>query len=215
VLFSSVLKDVPHIFRVKSDGTGAAETVLETAGVAEIPFSVCRDGRYLAYAQTPTGSNSSVWILPLAGDRKPFALVQSQFRNSAPAFSPDCKWVAYVSNETGQEEVYITHFPEATRRSQVSTQGGTYPRWRGDGKELFYFSEAQNTMMAVNVDEKAEELSLGSPRALFHLANNAGSFARFDVTADGRRFLISEPNSPSGTVPLTLVTNWDAELKKR
>jgi Tol biopolymer transport system component len=215
VLFSSVLKDVPHIFRVKSDGTGAAETVLETAGVAEIPGSVCRDGRYLAYARTPPGSQASVWILPLAGDRKSFALVQSQFRNSTPAFSPDCKWVAYVSTETGQEEVYITHFPEVTRRHQVSTQGGTFPRWRGDGKELFYLSEPQNSMMAVSVDEKVEELSLGSPRALFHLANNAGSFAPFDVTADGRRFLISEPNSPAGTVPLTLVTNWDAELKKR
>jgi len=215
VLFSSALKDMPHIFRVKSDGTGAAETVLETAGVVEIPWSVCRDGRYLAYARTPLGSQASVWILPLAGDQKPFALVQSQFRNTAPAFSPDCKWVAYVSNETGQEEVYITHFPEVTRRYQVSTQGGTFPRWRGDGKELFYFSGPQNSMMAVSVDEKVEELSLGSPRALFHLANNAGSFSVFDVTADGRRFLISEPNSPAGTVPLTLVTNWDAELKKR
>ena len=216
VLFSSILKDVPHIFRVKSDGTGAAETVLETAGVNETAWSVCRDGRYLAYARTPTGSQPSVWILPLAGDRKPFALVQSQFTNTTPAFSPDCKWVAYTSNETGQDEVYITHFPEVTRRYQVSTQGGTSPRWRGDGKELF-FSEPPSSMMAVNVDEKAEEIALGSPRALFHLANNTGIFRvpRFDVTADGRRFLITETNSPAGTVPLTLVTNWDAELKKR
>ena len=141
--------------------------------------------------------------------------VQSQFANGAPVFSPDCKWVAYASNETGQLEVYITtHFPNFIRRYQVSTQGGTLPRWRGDGKELFYFSVPQNSMMAVNVDEKAETLSLGSPRALFHLAN-AGIYGQFDVTPDGRRFLIVEINSPAGTVPLTLVTNWDAELKKR
>jgi Tol biopolymer transport system component len=216
VLFSSVLKDVPHIFRVKSDGTGSAESVLETSGVVEIPGSVCRDGRYLAYTRTPTGSQASVWILPLAGDRKPFALVQSQFRNTAPAFSPDCKWVAYASNDTGQSEVYITHFPEVTRRYQVSTQGGTFPRWRGDGKELFYYSQEQTSMMAVNVDERVEELSLGSPRGLFHLANSAGIFSPFfDVTADGRRFLISETNPTAGSVPLTLVTNWDAELNKR
>jgi Tol biopolymer transport system component len=217
VLFSSILKDVFHIFRVKSDGTGAAETVLETAGVIEMPWSVCRDDRFLAYERTPLGSQPSVWILPLAGDRKPFALVQSQFTNTYPAFSPDCKWVAYTSNETGQPEVYITHFPEATRRYPVSTQGGTFPRWRGDGKELFYFSDAQNSMMAVNVDEKPEGITLGSPRVLFHLANNTWIFRvpLFDVTADGRRFLMTETKSPAGTVPLTLVTNWDAELKKR
>jgi Tol biopolymer transport system component len=214
VLFTLYLYDVPHLSRIKSDGSGAAETVLETASVSD----ACRDGGYLAYMRTPTGSvasewQASIWILPLTGDRKPFVLVQSQFANRAPVFSPDCKWVAYVSNETGQEEVYITHFPEVTRRYQVSTQGGTFPRWRG--KELFYFSEPQNSMMAVNVDEKTDEISLGSPRALFHLANNAVIFGPFDVTADGRRFLISETNSPAGNVPLTLVTNWDAELKKR
>jgi Tol biopolymer transport system component len=216
VLFASQVRDVvSHISRIKSDGTGEVGTVLETAGVSESPWSVCRNGRYLAYQRTATGSETSVWILPLTGDRKPFALVQSQFWNTFPAFSPDCKWVAYVSNETGQEEVYITHFPEVTRRYQVSTQGGTLPRWRGDGRELFYFSLSQNSMMAVIVDEKAEDLSLGSPRALFHLAHNAAIFAPFDVTPDGRRFLIAETNSPVGTVPLTLVTNWDAELKKR
>jgi Tol biopolymer transport system component len=214
VMFASLLTGVFHIRRIKSDGTGAVETVLETAGVSESPWSVCRDGRYLAYQRTPAGSLTSIWVLPLSGDRKPFALVQSQFWSGQPAFSPDCKWVAYTSNETGQEEVYITHFPEVTRRYQVSTQGGGYPRWRGDGKELFYFSEPQNSMMAVDVDEKAEEISLGSPRALFHLANNAGIFGPFDVTQDGQRFLVAETNSPAGTVPLTLVMNWEAELKK-
>ncbi len=177
---------------------------------------MCRDGRYLAYERTTTGSQASVWILPLTGDRKPFALVQSQFAaNRSPVFSPDCKWVAYVSNETGQDEVYITHFPEVTRRYQVSTQGGTFPLWRSDGRELFYFSEPQNSMMAVSVDEKAEDISLGSPRALFQLVNKTEITGPFDVTADGRRFLITETNFSAGTVPLTLVTNWDAELKKR
>jgi Tol biopolymer transport system component len=214
VLFNLFLLDVPHIFRIKSDGTGAMETVLETAGVSERAYSVCRDGRYLAYLRTPMGSLTSIWILPLSGDRKPFALVQSQFANlGAARFSPDCKWVAYQSNETGKYEVYITHFPDATRRYQVSTQGGTLPRWRGDGRELFYFSEPQSSMMAVNVDEKIEELSLGPPRALFHLANKAELYSPFDVTADGRRFLIAETNSPAG--PLTLVMNWDSELKKK
>jgi DNA-binding winged helix-turn-helix (wHTH) protein/Tol biopolymer transport system component len=215
VFFTSLLKNGTHISRIKSDGTGPLETVLETARVTEFPTSVCRDGRYLASVRIPTNSLPSVWVLPLIGDRKPFALIQSQFGIAEAAFSPNCKWVAYISNETGQPEVYITHFSEPSRKYQVSTQGGALPRWRGDGKELFYFSRPQNTMMAVNVDEKAGELSLGPPRTLFHLANNAENFSLFDVTPDGQRFLISETNSPSGTVPLTLVTNWEAELKKR
>jgi DNA-binding winged helix-turn-helix (wHTH) protein/Tol biopolymer transport system component len=211
VLFASILSDHPHISRIKSDGTGAVESVLETPGVREIAWSVCRDGQYVAYSRSPTGSRDSVWILPLTGDRKPFALVQSQFTNTNPAFSPDCKWIAYHSNETGQDEVYITHFPDAARRYQVSTRGGDLPHWSSDGRELFYFSQPQSSMMVVNVDEKAEELSLGSPRALFHLSGLVGS--PFDVTADGRRFLIAEGYPPAG--PLTLVTNWQAELKKR
>jgi Tol biopolymer transport system component len=123
VLLMSQAKEVSHIFRIKSDGTGVLETVLETVRVAGLPSSVCRDGRYLAYTRVPIGSRPAVWILPLTGDQKPFALVQSQFTNTYPAFSPDCKWVAYTSNETGQLEVYIIHFPEITRKYQVSTQG--------------------------------------------------------------------------------------------
>jgi hypothetical protein len=160
----------------------------------------------------------AVWILPLTGDRKPFALIQSQFQNAQPAFSPDCTWVAYASDETGQLEVYVTHFPDAARRYRVSTNGGANPRWRSDGKELFYFSLPQNSMMAVNVDEKAEEaISFGTPHALFRLPYSPEAIlgSGFDVTADGQRFLITEANSPPGTVPLALVTNWDAELKKR
>lgn len=217
VLFASASKDVPHIYRVKSDGTGTTETVLDSDGITELPGSVCRDGRYLAYSRYTKDSNPSIWILPLTADRKPFALVQSQFWNDWPAFSPDCRWVAYNSNETGQTEVYLTHFPDAARRYRVSTQGGRNPRWRGDGKELFYFSFSQNSMMAVKVDEKAEDISLGPPQALFRLANSNKMRlgTAFDVTADGRRFLVVEANSPQGTVPLTLVTNWNAELKER
>jgi Tol biopolymer transport system component len=144
VLFSSTAKGLPHIYRIKSDGTGPTETVLETEGTFESPGSVCQDSRYLAYRRGPRElTTSSVWILPLFGDRKSFALVESQFQNWDPRFSPDCKWVAYTSNETGQNEVYVTQFPGSGRRYQVSKQGGQAAHWRGDGKELFYFSLPQ------------------------------------------------------------------------
>jgi serine/threonine protein kinase/Tol biopolymer transport system component len=221
VLFDMDPKGPPsHIYRAKSDGTGTAEAVLESDGIIETPSSLCRDGRYLAYMRSVVGSSNSpteTWILPLTGDRKPFVLVQSRYENTQPAFSPDCKWIAYVSDESGRPEVYVTHFPDAARKYQVSKQGGGNPRWRGDGKELFYFSVPLDSMMAANVEEKGEELSLGVERALFRLANlntlPLGSM--FDVIPDGQRFLISEANSPPGGVPLRLVVNWDAELKKK
>lgn len=158
---------------------------------------------------------AAAWILPLTGDRKPFRLIPSQFGNFLPAFSPDCKWVAYVSIETGQREVYVTHFPDASRRYRVSTQGGTLPRWRGDGGELFY--ALRNSILAVSVDEKPDSISLGTPHTIISAANYAAAAPVnfYDVTANGQRFLMTEANSPKGTVPLTLVTNWDAALKKR
>jgi Tol biopolymer transport system component len=218
LLFNSSIKGLPHIYRIKSDGTGPTETVLETEGTSEVPGSICRDGRYLAYRRGATpGSTSGIWILPLFGERKPFGLVESQFLNLDPQFSPDCRWLAYSSNETGQNEVYVTQFPGGGRRHQVSKQGGQTPHWRGDGKELFYFSVSQNIIMAVGVEERGEEVSLGAERELFHLANpnNFPLGSMFDVTADGQRFVISEASSPVGGVPLKLVVNWDAELKKK
>jgi tricorn protease-like protein len=204
-----------RIDRIKSDGTGTSEIVLKSDGFFETPGSVCRESNYLAYSRYPKENPIvATWILPFTADRKPFPLIHSQFSNSQPAFSPDCKWVAYVSSETGQREVYVTHFPDATRRYRVSTQGGTQARWRGDGKELFYLSG--NSVLAVDVDERGDSISLGSPHTLFSAANyGAANATSFEVTADGRRFLVIEPNSPKGPVPLTLVTNWNAELKTK
>ncbi len=209
------------INRIKSDGSGTSETVLKSDDSADVPWSVCREGNYLAFSRSPIDSVASTlerataWILPLTGDQKPFPLIPSQVGNSLPAFSPDCKWVAYVSIETGQREVYITHFPDTSRRYRVSTQGGTLPRWRGDGRELFY--AARNSILAVSVDEKRDSISLGSPHTIISAVGYgaAAPVNFYDVTADGRRFLMTEANSPKGPVPLTLVTNWDAALKKK
>jgi DNA-binding winged helix-turn-helix (wHTH) protein/Tol biopolymer transport system component len=220
VLFSAGFTGSPtHIDRIKSDGTGTSEPLLKAEDFL-YPGSVCPNGNYLAFTRRPNPGGAAniggaVWILPLTGDRQPFPLIRTQFVNALPAFSPDCKWVAYVSNETGQNEVYVTHFPDVTRRYRVSTQGGTMPQWRGDGRELFYFSAKKNSVLAVNVDEKADSISLGSPHTLFSVYNYGSPFTFYDVTADGRRFLITEANSTNGPVPLTLVTNWSAEVKKK
>jgi hypothetical protein len=220
VLFSAASTGSPvrHINRIKGDGSGTSEIVLKSDDSVDVPRSVCREGNFLAFSRNPVGlamERAAAWILPLTGDRKPFRLIPSQFGNFLPAFSPDCKWVAYVSIETGQREVYVTHFPDASRRYRVSTQGGTLPRWRGDGGELFY--ALRNSILAVSVDEKPDSISLGTPHTIISAANYAAAAPVnfYDVTANGQRFLMTEANSPKGTVPLTLVTNWDAALKKR
>jgi eukaryotic-like serine/threonine-protein kinase len=216
VLFSSAFTgNQLHIDRTRSDGTGGIESVLRSEGVNEAPGSICRDGRYLAYSRSTKDSPPSVWILPLTGDRKPFALPQTQF-GGQPVFSPDCKWIAYVSNHnTGRPDVYLVNFPDATHQYQVSTQNGMLPRWRSDSKELFYYCNPQNSMIAVNVEEKGGELSLGAPRTLFTLSSPYATFFSFDVTPDGKRFLISTVNFPTASIPLTLVTNWKVELTKK
>jgi Tol biopolymer transport system component len=215
VLFSSAFSGTPdHILRTRSDSSGGIETVLKSEGVNETPGSICRDGRYLAYTRSSKDSPASIWILPLTGDRKPFALIQT--RSSSPVFSPDCKWIAYVSSQnTGLPEVYVANFPDATHRYQVSARNANLPRWRGDSKELFYYSRPDNSIVAVNVEEKAGELSLGTPRTLFPVSSPYASFLGFDVTPDGKRLLISTVNFPTNNIPLTLVTNWEAELKKK
>jgi len=195
-----------------SDGSGGVETVLSSDD-QEWMGSFCRDGRYLAYSRSPKNPvNPSIWVLPLTGDRRPFPLVQAQFANFRPVFSPDCKWIAYNSNAPGRTEVYLTNFPDATRRHQVSAQGGGDAHWRGDGKELFYLSRKQGNIMAVDVEESGVEISLGNPRTLFHLGNisfiSSSVLSRFEVTSDGRRFLIVTPNQPPRPVPLTVVTNF-------
>ena len=114
----------------------------------------------------------------------------------------------------GHPDVYLVNFPDATHQYQVATYG-SLPRWRSDRKELFYFSPPLNSMMAVNVEEEGGELSLGAPRTLFPFSSPYASFFGFDVTPDGKRFLISTVNFPTPYVGLTLLTNWKAELQKK
>ena len=168
-----------HIFRKSLNGSGAPEVVLQTDGAIKSPRAICRDGRYLLYAHAEVGMGKlGVWVLPLFGDRKPFPLVEGQFDARDPRISPNCKWVAYLSEEPGQEQIYITSFPDGKRRYQATTAGGDNPRWRQDGKELFFMSPDGN-LEAVSVEEAVQELKLGSPRLLFAahaIANRLGPY---------------------------------------
>jgi len=215
IIYGSIRKGHVQIYRKALNGK-TADVLLETDGLFELPRSICHDGRYLTYLRREgsVGARGEIWILPLFGDRKPFPLVQSQFDIEGAAFSPDCKWVAYTSSDPGQPEVYVTSFPDGARKYQVSTGGGQIPRWRADGKELFFLAPQNSNLVAVNVEQNGQELRLGTPHPLFQAFGIGYRFNFYDVSPDGQRFLISGYTQAVNNVPLTLVTNWSSELRK-
>ncbi len=207
------------LYRQNADGTGSKEKLLETPGIQEIPFSVSPDGRYLAYIRRDPKSTTGydIWALPMfpdkSGDQKPFPVVATNFLDVTPSFSPDGKWLAYANNETGRMEVYIQPFPSGAGRWQVSTAGGGRPNWRKDGKELFFFSTDQQ-VMAVDVNQKGASLELGTPHALFKATTVSTTSGPYTVSSDGKKFVMNTVLPQSITEPLTLITNWPADLKQ-
>jgi Tol biopolymer transport system component len=214
IIYASNTRGEAHIYHKDLNGKNP-EALLETEGVYEITRSICHDGRHLAYLRYQRiQGRREIWILPLLGDRKPFPLVQSQFDVLDPAFSPDCKWVAYTSTDPGEPEVYLTSFPDGTRKYQVSTGGGQNPSWRADGKELFFLAPQNANLVAVNVDGTGQQLRLGTPHALFQTLGVGYRLGIYAASKDGQRFLINGDTQTVSNVPLTLVLNWNAELRK-
>ena len=207
------------LYRQNADGTGSKEKLLETPGIRVSPFSVSPDSRYIAYMRLDpkSGTNWDIWALPMfpdeSGDKKPFPVVATDFSDVTPSFSPDGKWLAYANNETGRQEVYIQPFPSGSGRWQVSIAGGLRPNWRKDGKELFFISTDQQ-IMAVDVSQKGASLQLGAPHALFKAATVSATSGPYTVSADGKRFVMNTVLPQSVSEPLTLITNWPADLKQ-
>jgi eukaryotic-like serine/threonine-protein kinase len=135
-------------------------------------------------------------------------VVQTEFGQGSPVVSPDRKWLAYDSNTSGRPEVYITAFPAAGAKWQVSTEGGHVPKWRRDGKELFFLDPSDN-LLAVDVSTLSNSVRLGAPHVLFQASAGA-----YDVTADGKKFLFDSADVKEDSQPMTLVQNWTAELKR-
>jgi hypothetical protein len=181
------------------------------------------DGRYLLYQRPGEKTGQDLWIAPqlpegAGGDRKPFPYLQSQFDERDGRFSPDGNWVAYVSDESGRDEIYVQSFPLSGAKFQISTGGGTQPKWRKDGTELFYVA-ADQVLMAVPVKlgrPPAEPFQPGSPKPLFALPTYSSGLAGRDyaVSNDGQRFLVPSVEGSGEAPPLTVVLNWQAALKK-
>ncbi|HSQ23013.1 MAG TPA: protein kinase, partial [Pyrinomonadaceae bacterium] len=213
IVWRSNRKNHYDLYQKASSGAGSDEILLESEE-NKAATSWSSDGRYIAYTNTNVRANTQndVWILPLFGDRKPFPFLQTQANEESTQFSPDGHWIAYVSDESGTNQVYIAPFPAAGGKWQVSRNGGSEPRWRGDGKEIFFLSP-DDKIMAAAVNVKGASLEVANAERLFdvHPANPPGY--HYDVTSNGKRFLVDSTKEGSAT-PLALVVNWTADLKR-
>jgi Tol biopolymer transport system component len=174
---------------------------------------------YRAFSQQ--AGPPDLWALPLTGDRKPFVWLRTPADEFNAQFSPDSRWVAYGSDETGRFEIFVQSFPTPGGQWRVSPEGGVQPRWRGDGKEIFYVAPDGIIMAAsVTLSRDGRTLETGKPAALFRPGINGGftSGARqqYAVTSDGQRFLVNTTTqAPGGTSSITVVVNWPARLKSQ
>jgi Tol biopolymer transport system component len=237
IAFASDRSGVVQIYRKDAGGVGQEEQLTEGPN-PKLVSDWSRDGRYLLYYEIAPKTGEDLWALPLEapggssgpGARKPILVLQTPFRERHAVFSPDGKWIAYTSEESGQDETFVMAFAGApgsgggggpkvpAGKWQVSNQGGTRPKWRGDGKELFYVSGSGTNIMAVGIRTSATGIDSDTPRALFTtpgLAPPGSVPSPYDVTPDGQRFLmLLPPGSRLGVAPLAVVVNWQAGLKQ-
>ncbi len=200
------------LFQKSSNGAGSDELLFKSTNL-KAPNDWSPDGRTILYNEFDPKTNSDLWVLPLGGDPKPSPVMQTPFGETNGRFSPDGKWIAYESNESGPGQIYVQGFPTGGK-TQVSTLGGFQPRWRGDGKELFYIGPDKK-LMAVEIKVDANGIQAGAPRSLFDLRiGNLPGSPYYDVTHDGQRFLISVVGEETTPTPMTVVLNWTAGLKK-
>jgi eukaryotic-like serine/threonine-protein kinase len=214
IIFSSDRKTrlVFDIYQKDVSGARDEELLFESNDVKR-PNSCSADGRFLAYARFEgPGRKGDIWVLPLTGERKPFPFIQTpQFDEAHAKFSPDGRFIAYDSDESGKRQVYVTAFPGPGGKQQVSTSGGEDPIWRRDGRELFFLSEGK--MMAAEVKTNGSSLEIGNIQLLFDAHTGFGPFVHYDVAPDGKRFVVATLGE-GGSAPMNLVVNWTADLKQ-
>jgi Tol biopolymer transport system component len=203
IAFQAGLGDTINV--KQSNGAGTEDPLFKDSGSMQ---DWSADGRFII-----TNERGAFAILPLDGDRKPMPyLPQAKFRRGQAQLSADGRWLAYWSDESGRSEIYVQSFPDPSIRSQASTDGGNAPRWRRDGRELYYLAP-DDKLMAVAVTASANTLELSRPAPLFEVTVGAQPLHQYDVTGDGQRFLVNSTANASAT-PVTVVVNWTAGLKR-
>jgi len=216
IFFTAKNGSVGDIYSIGPDG-GAEELVFRDPNHdVSIAEDTSPDGRFLLYSANDPKTGLDIWALPLEGDKKPFPVVQTAFRDVSASFSPDGRWVAYVSNESGADQVYVKSFPPTERRWQISSDGGNGPRWRGDGKQLYYLGSGVDRLGSGR-QLMVVDLRLGSsveaspPREQFVLERGVMDI-RYDPSPNGQRFLTLLTDIEPSAVPWNVVVNWPATV---
>src|SRR5438105_1890369 len=211
IVFASNRKLYNHIYQKNADGSGPEELIVDLGLVGDqLCWDWSHDGKYLLAHKGP-----ELWSVSMA-DRQAKPFIQAKWSVRNARFSPDGRWVAYASNETGNWEVYVSPFPTATSKWQVSRGGGERPRWRRDGKELFFLSgEGKITAVAVKTGSTFEA---GPPVTLFqtHTAQpiSTQDVFSYDLSGDGQKFLINTRVDEPNAAPLSIILNWPYEMEK-
>ena len=209
------------MWSVPADRSGPDEQLLDQKGMQSV-VSWSPDGNYIAYVDAFPGTGMDALVLPLKGERKPVPIAQTKFVEGSPKFSPDGRWLAYCSNESGRAEVFVQPFPGPGPKIQVSTEGGTDPLWRRTGGELYYRSG--DKMMIVEVRTQPT-FTAGRPKLLWegHYSHGMSSSCgapgvtsfNYDVTPDGQRFLmVKDAHQDIASTKIEVVLNWTEELKR-
>jgi serine/threonine protein kinase len=208
-----IFRTVTGMWWIDPDGGGRPQPIPDTSG-NDVPSAVSPDGETLVYIRQTTETAGDLYRLSLKGDPSPQPLVVTNGYDGGGQFSPDGHWLAYVTNESGSFEVCVRPYPGPDRKLQISTAGGTHPKWARNGKELFYRNG--NKMMVVDVAMRGGDIVLSQPRVLFehrYYFGTSQTLANYDISADGQRFVMIRDDSSSGR--LSIVLNWFEELKER
>jgi eukaryotic-like serine/threonine-protein kinase len=209
--------NVYQLFQKPSSGGGSEEKVFESPDTLGLD-AWSPDGAILflnlADASDPSGTGRDLWTVPLSGDRRAKPLLRQPGVQRRAQPSPDGRWLAYESDESGQSEIYVTRYPEADAKWQVSTAGGSYPRWRADGREIFYVASDVRLMVA-DVTSQGTSLAVGAVHAVMqmHLPRTTGGYP-YAVTPDGQKYLVNTLVEDTLSDPLNVVVNWASGLGK-
>jgi hypothetical protein len=209
------------MWSVPADRSGPEQRLLDEKGMQSV-VNWSPDGNHIAYVDSFPGTGFDAMVLPIRGNHKPVPIAKTKFVEGSPKFSPDGKWLAYCSNESGRAEVFVQPFPGPGPKTQISTDGGTDPVWRRQGGELYY--RVGDKMMAVDVRTQPTFIA-GRPRVLWEghyshgMSSSCGSPGvtsfNYDVTPDGQRFLmVKDVDQDVASNRIEVVLNWTEELRR-
>ncbi len=219
IAFVSIRNGFGNLYQKSSNGSGTEESLLASRELKREP-DWSPDGRFILYSQLNATTNEDLFLLPLSGERKPEPFLQTNFIEAHGRFSPNGRWVAYISNETGKFEVYVQSFPAKGDKIPISTEGGGQPQWRADGRELYYYTPDRK-LMAVEVSGEGSTFRVGVARPLFEIRVSGIGVERgfpgsgyYTAARDGKRFLVAGTPEAPERQQIIIVLNWTADLKQ-